>query len=80
MSPEATQVLQAALNLSYDDRSEIAIRLSESIAAFASPEIAAAWQEEIERRIKEADESNVPSLSEKEVWRRLDEKFGPLPD
>jgi len=78
MSPEAERVLQAALELSYDDRSNIAIRLSESVEGWASPEIEAAWRTEIARRIKEAEERSEPLLSDDEVWRRIDEKFGPL--
>jgi putative addiction module component (TIGR02574 family) len=80
MSLTANQVLQAALNLPYDERSEVAIRLTQSVEGFASPEIEAAWKEEITRRIKEADEGQTQYLTEEEFERRMNEKYGPLAD
>ncbi len=80
MSPTADQVLQAALNLPREERSEVVIRLSESLEGFASPEIAAAWEEEIARRIKETDEGRGTLLTEEEVEKRLSKKYGSLAD
>jgi len=80
MSPTADQVLQAALSLPYEERSEVAIRLQENVEGFVTPEIAAAWNEEIARRIKEADEGKARYLTEEEVEQRLREKYGTLAD
>ena len=80
MSLTASQILEAALALPYDERSEVAIRLAESVEGFASPEIEAAWNEEIARRIKEADEGNAEYLTEEEFDRRMSERYGPLAD
>jgi putative addiction module component (TIGR02574 family) len=80
MSPTADQLLAAAMALPQPDRFELASRLMDSMDAtehggFATPEIAAAWDEEIARRIKEADEGNVPSIPAEEVHRMLSEKY-----
>lgn len=80
MSLTAEQVLEAALNLPYDERSQVAIRLAESVEGFATPEIEAAWKAEIARRIKEADERQGEYVSEEEFERRMNEKYGPLAD
>jgi hypothetical protein len=56
MSRTAEQILEAAMALSEAERAEVAARLQESVGMFGDPEIAAAWKEEIARRIKEADE------------------------
>ena len=80
MSPTADQVLQAALTLPQAERAEVANRLWESVEGYASPEIAAAWDEEIARRIKESDEGRGQTLTQEEVDRRLSEKYGFLSD
>lgn len=80
MSKNAEQVLEAAMSLTEKERAELAARLQESIGGFSDPEIAAAWKEEIARRIKEADEGGEPSLSEEEVDRLLRERYGFLAD
>ena len=80
MSLTANQILEAALALPYEERSEVAIRLAESVEGFASPEIEAAWNEEIARRIKEADEGGVPSIPAEEVYRQLRADYGVLAD
>lgn len=80
MSPTANQVLQAALSLPHEERSELAFRLCESVDGFATPEIAAAWEEEIAKRIKEADEGREPSIPAEEVYRQLQTDYGVLKD
>lgn len=80
MSPTADELLNAVLNLPYDERSEFAIRLTQSVEGFASTEIEAAWKAEIARRIKEADEGQGEYLTEEEFEQRMNEKYGPLAD
>lgn len=80
MSPTAHHLLEAALTLPQDERAEVANLLLDSVEGFATPEIAAAWDEEIARRIKEADEGGVPSIPAEEVDRRMREKYGFLTD
>lgn len=80
MSLTADQVLEAALNLPYEQRSAVAIRLTQSVDGFASPAIEQAWKAEIARRIKESDEGKGEYLSEEEFERRMNEKYGPITD
>ena len=80
MSPAAEQVLQAAMSLPQGERAEVANCLWESIEGFATPEIEAAWRDEIAERIRAVDAGEVELLSEEEVNHRLREKYGPLFD
>lgn len=80
MSLTAEQVLEAALALPFDERAEVVARLQDSVGTFATPELAAEWEEEIARRIKEADEGKEPSIPEEEVYRILRERHGFLTD
>jgi len=60
MSDRSKAVLEAALALSAEERSDLAHELLDSLDAgdgeplFATPEIEAAWVEEIQRRREEA--------------------------
>ena len=51
------EIIQQALGLPSEDREFVADTLEQSLphADFASPEIAATWSEEIDRRMDEAD-------------------------
>ena len=57
------QVLHDALALSADDRAFLAEQLERSLAdgRFASPEIAAAWTAEIDRRIAAFERGELPA-------------------
>jgi putative addiction module component (TIGR02574 family) len=76
MSRTAEEVLEAALALPEEERAKVAARLQESVSAFATAEIAAAWKKEVARRIQELDEGVVPSIPAEEVHRQLREKHG----
>jgi putative addiction module component (TIGR02574 family) len=64
MAEIPADLLDAALKLPEDARSELADRLLDSLESFyASPEIEAAWAEEIKRRIddlKSGREKGIP--------------------
>lgn len=59
------EVLQRALALAPDDRAFVAEALEESLppAEFATPEIAAAWSAEIDRRIAAYDRGETTAVS-----------------
>jgi putative addiction module component (TIGR02574 family) len=80
MSPTATSVLQAAMNLPHEERAEVANLLWESVDGFASPEIEAAWKVEIAERLRAIDAGEVQLLTEEDVENRLGDKYGPLFD
>jgi len=69
------ELYEAALQLSAEER-EILIRMLEQDLQtgdswYATPEIAQAWNEEIERRIKLIDEGKMGTVSWEEVQRGL---------
>ena len=80
MSPAASQVLEAAMALPQGERAEVANCLWESVEGFATPEIAAAWEEEIAERLRAIDAGEVQLLTEEEMNNRLRDKYGPLFD
>ena len=80
MSLTASQILEAALALPYEERSEVAIRLAESVEGFASPEIEAAWNEEIARHIKALTKAEHIDTGTEEVYRQLRADYGVLAD
>jgi len=76
MSRAAEEVLEATMALSEEERAEVAARLQESLGGFATPEIAAAWEEEIAARLKQIDEGSVEMIPAEEVHRELRKKYG----
>ena len=72
---DCLDAIEAALKLSAEER-EILIRMLEQDLQtgdswYATPEIAQAWNEEIERRIKLMDEGKMETVSWEEVQRGL---------
>jgi putative addiction module component (TIGR02574 family) len=67
------QVLHDALELSPEDRGFVADQLEQSLRGgeFASPEIAAAWKEEIERRIAAFERGETKGIDADESIERL---------
>jgi putative addiction module component (TIGR02574 family) len=57
------RILQDALSLPAEDRAFVAEHLDQSLyqEAFASPEVAAAWTAEIDRRIAAYDRGELPA-------------------
>ena len=58
------QIVEQALSLPPEDRAFVADALEQSLASggFASPEIAEAWVEEIERRLAAYDRGEVRAI------------------
>lgn len=62
--PLRDDIVQQALALPPDDRAFVADTLAQSLTSgeFASPEIAAAWAKEIERRLTAYDRGDVQAV------------------
>lgn len=71
------EFLQQALSLSAEQRTLMIEALEDSLNenAFASPEIAAAWAEEIERRAQAIDSGEVTTEDWQVVMARLRSKW-----
>ncbi|HUE12690.1 MAG TPA: addiction module protein [Planctomycetaceae bacterium] len=67
------EIAQQALAVPPDDRAYLAELLEQSLATgeFASPEIAAAWMVEIERRAKAYEQGEMPADDWRAVMSRL---------
>ena len=67
------QVLQDALALEPEDRAYVADQLEQTLEMreFASPEVAAAWTREIERRVAAFDRGEIPADDAGAVLARM---------
>lgn len=67
------EIVQQALSLSPADRIYVADALEQSLASdgFATPEIASAWAEEIERRIATHDRGGAPAAEMETALERI---------
>ena len=67
------QIVQEALALPLEDRTYVADRLEQSLAHgdFGSPEIAAAWSAEIDRRIAAYDQGKTVAVDAKLATERI---------
>jgi putative addiction module component (TIGR02574 family) len=67
------QILQDALALAPEDRAFVVDRLEQSLdkGGFASPEIAAAWSQEIGRRVAAYDRGEIQAEDADVVLRRM---------
>jgi putative addiction module component (TIGR02574 family) len=71
MNREATELLKKALSLPAAERADLAGSLIESLDNSEDDSIAAAWDEEIARRMAELDSGKVQPVSLEEARRRL---------
>lgn len=71
----ASDVRAAALQLSEQERLELATELLESVEGTPDPEWERAWIEEIDRRVSAAREAGAPSLEWSDVRARLLARF-----
>jgi len=69
-----SQILKAAKGLEVDDRIDVAEALLETIRSDEQRDIDRAWEEEIERRIKEVKEGRVRLIPTDEAFARLRSK------
>jgi putative addiction module component (TIGR02574 family) len=71
MDTQAEQILQSALNLSSDDRVEIAESLILSLDEKRAAEIESAWAEEIQRRLDSIDRGEAKMIPAEEVMQEM---------
>ncbi len=67
------QILQDALALAPEDRASVMVQLEHSLdkGGFASPEIAAAWAQEIGQRVAACDRGEIQAEDADLVLRRM---------
>lgn len=76
MTPTATQVLTAALDLPDEDRVEIIEALMASVGPAEGVPFDESWREVIRRRSAELDSGAIASIPWEEVKRRAREALG----
>ena len=71
MNREATELLKKALSLPVEERADLAGSLIESLDKAEDDSVAAAWDQEIARRMAEIDSGRAKLVSLEEARRRL---------
>jgi putative addiction module component (TIGR02574 family) len=71
MTQEAADLLKKALSLPVSERADLAGSLIESLDNSQDESVAAAWDEEVARRMADIDSGAVKPVSLKEARRRL---------
>lgn len=71
MNREATELLKKALSLPVEERADLAGSLIESLDNAEDDSVAAAWDQEIARRMAEIDSGKVKPVSLEEARQRL---------
>jgi putative addiction module component (TIGR02574 family) len=69
MTQEAHELLQKALALPENERAELAGTLISSLDAVVDPDVDAAWQQEVARRLHEVQSGEVKTVAWEEVQR-----------
>jgi len=69
LTPEAHELLQQALALPEKERAELAGSLISSLDAVVDPDVDAAWQQEVARRLHEVQSGEVKTVAWEEVQR-----------
>jgi putative addiction module component (TIGR02574 family) len=75
MSQDTAELLKKALTLPVAERADLASSLIDSLDNTQDISVAAAWEEEVERRMKELDSGTVKSVSLNEARQRLTSKL-----
>jgi putative addiction module component (TIGR02574 family) len=70
MTQEAHELLQKALALPENERAELAGTLISSLDATVDPDVDAAWQQEVARRLDEVQSGQVKTVVWEEVQRK----------
>ncbi|MGE0324654.1 MAG: addiction module protein [Polyangiaceae bacterium] len=71
----SADLLQRALELPEDDRLALAAELLESVEGCQDPEWAKAWADELDRRVREADEGRAQAASWAAVKSKLEARY-----
>ena len=71
------ELKKEAMQLPEDQRISLAHELLSSIEPEVLPEVAKAWEKEIQLRIKKIDSGKASGRPFEEVAREVDEKYGP---
>ena len=71
MTQDTTELLKKALALPVAERAELAGSLIESLDNTSDKSVEAAWDEEIDRRMKDLDSGGVQAVSLEEARKRL---------
>ena len=71
MTQEAADLLKKALALPVSERADLASSLIESLDDASENSVAAAWDEEVARRMADVDSATVKPVSLAEARRRL---------
>ena len=70
MTQDAHELLQKALALPENERAELAGTLISSLDAVIDPDVDAAWQQEVVRRLDEVQSGEVKTVAWEEVQRK----------
>jgi len=71
MSPKSAELFKQALELSVEERADLAAQILESLDSSDDPSVQAAWQAEIERRMADVDSGAVQGVSLEEAKRQI---------
>jgi putative addiction module component (TIGR02574 family) len=72
MSAAAKEIVQAALKLDPQVRAEVAQEILESIEASSYGELSPAWEEELDRRVREIEEGRVQLVPAEQVFAEIE--------
>src|SRR5436305_11046085 len=70
MTQEAQELLQKALALPENERAELAGTLISSLDTAVDPDVDAAWQQEVVRRLNEVQSGEVKTVAWEEVQKK----------
>jgi putative addiction module component (TIGR02574 family) len=73
------QLYREALQLPESDRAELAGLLIRSLDPEPEPDVEAAWDEVIERRVREIDEGTVQTIPWEQVRAEMNARIGKKP-
>lgn len=71
MNDSVSEVFEAALALSEEDRGRLAEQLVQSLEPEVDPDVEGAWSAEIERRLARADAGQAKTVTMNEAIARL---------
>jgi putative addiction module component (TIGR02574 family) len=72
MTTAAKELVEAALKLEPQTRAEVAEDILESLESSSYGELSPAWEEEIERRVREIEEGRVQMIPAEQVFTEIE--------